>query len=129
MFFIGGITPAQKEIFYQAAAFVCDRCGRYGRYQVYMTYMCLSLFFIPVLKWNRKYIVKTSCCGTVYELDPVIGARLAKGEDIAIRPEHLTFVSEGHEMPAWEVPVKRCANCGYETKENFDFCPKCGNRF
>ena len=27
------------------------------------------------------------------------------------------------------VLVKRCSNCGYETKENFDYCPKCGKRF
>lgn len=129
MFFIGGITQGTKELAYQAAAIICGRCGRYGRYQVYMTYMCLSLFFIPVLKWNRRYYVKTTCCGTVYELDPEIGKRLSKGEDLEIKPEELTLVSEGHQAPAWQMPVKRCQVCGYETKENFDFCPKCGNRF
>ena len=129
MFFIGGITQGSKEILYRAAAMVCDRCGRYGKYQVYMTYMCLSLFFIPVFKWNRRYYVKTSCCGTVYELAPEVGARLAKGEDLTIMPQDLTLVADGHEMPAWQVPVKRCENCGYETRENFDFCPKCGQRF
>ncbi|WP_334292334.1 zinc-ribbon domain-containing protein [Pseudobutyrivibrio xylanivorans] len=24
---------------------------------------------------------------------------------------------------------KRCSNCGYETAEDFDYCPKCGVRF
>ncbi|WP_408633815.1 zinc-ribbon domain-containing protein [Pseudobutyrivibrio xylanivorans] len=24
---------------------------------------------------------------------------------------------------------KRCSNCGYETAEDFDYCPKCGLRF
>lgn len=129
MFFIGGITQGTKDLLYNAAAMVCDRCGRYGRYQVYMTYMCLSLFFIPVFKWNRRYYVKTSCCGTVYELEPELGSRIARGEEPEIRPEDLTLVSEGHQTPAWEVPVKKCRVCGYETKENFDFCPKCGNRF
>lgn len=73
--------------------------------------------------------MKTTCCGTVYELNPETGRRLARGEDLEIRPEDLTLVSEGREAPAWQVPVKRCQVCGYETKENFDFCPKCGNRF
>lgn len=129
MFFIGGITQGTKELLYNAAAMVCERCGRYGRYQVCMTYMCLSLFFIPVFKWNRRYYVRTSCCGTVYELDAELGARIARGEEPEIRQENLTLVSEGHQPPDWEVPVKKCRVCGYETKENFDFCPKCGNRF
>ena len=129
MFFIGGITQGTKELVYNAAAIICGRCGRYGRYQVFMTYMCLSFFFIPIFKWNRKYYVKTSCCGTVYQLNEEVGKRIAAGEDISIREEDLTLVSEGHNAPAWDVPVKRCANCGYETKENFEYCPKCGKRF
>lgn len=24
---------------------------------------------------------------------------------------------------------KRCSSCGYETQEDFEFCPKCGQRF
>lgn len=73
--------------------------------------------------------MKTTCCGTVYELNPETGRQLDRGEDLEIRPEDLTLVSEGREAAAWQVPVKRCQVCGYETKENFDFCPKCGNRF
>ena len=129
MFFIGGITQGTKELVYNAAAMICGRCGRYGRYQVFMTYMCLSFFFIPIFRWGRKYYVKTSCCGTVYQLDEEVGKRIAAGEDVPIREEDLTLVSEGHDAPAWDVPVKRCSNCGYETKENFDYCPKCGKRF
>ena len=107
MFFIGGITQGTKELVYNAAAMICGRCGRYGRYQVFMTYMC----------------------GTVYQLDEEVGKRIAAGEDVPIREEDLTLVSEGHDAPAWDVPVKRCSNCGYETKENFEYCPKCGKRF
>ena len=93
MFFIGGITQGTKELVYNAAAMICGRCGRYGRYQVFMTYMCLSFFFIPILKWNRKYYVKTSCCGTVYQLNEEIGKRIAAGEDVPIREGDLTLVS------------------------------------
>lgn len=78
MFFIGGITQGTKELVYNAAAMICGRCGRYGRYQVFMTYMCLSFFFIPIFKWGRKYYVKTSCCGTVYQLDEEVGKRICR---------------------------------------------------
>ena len=129
MFFVGGISQGTKELLYQAVMFVCDRCGRYGRYQVFMTYSYLSLFFIPVFKWNRRYFAKSTCCGTVYEINQEIGQRIARGEELQLRPEHLNLISDGHQAPAWQMEAKRCANCGYETKENFDFCPKCGNRF
>ena len=106
MFFIGGITQGTKELVYNAAAMICGRCGRYGRYQVFMTYMCLSFFFIPILKWGRKYYVKTSCCGTVYQLNEEVGKRIAAGEDVSIREEDLTLVSEGHD--AWRRSRRTC---------------------
>lgn len=129
MFFVGGISQGTKELVYQAIMFVCDRCGRYGRYQVFMTYSYLSLFFIPVFKWNRKYYAKSTCCGTIYEIHTEIGQRIAKGEEIQLRPEHLTLVADGHQEPEWQTEVKTCTGCGYETKENFAFCPKCGKKF
>lgn len=122
-----GINQGMKELAYNTSLFICGRCGRYGRYQMYMTYMCLSLFFIPTLKWNRRYYVKTSCCGTVYEASADIGKRIARGEEITITEDMLTLVSAGNAVPAWQ-PMKRCAFCGYETKEDFDFCPRCGQR-
>ena len=79
MFFIFGVNSGQKEIG-SFGPVICGACGSYGRYQVYMTYMCLSLFFIPVLKWGRKYYAETSCCQSLYELDPQAGRRLSRGE-------------------------------------------------
>ena len=87
MIFIGGISQGQKILDYVKTV-ICDRCGRYGRFQVVMTYMYFSFFFIPLFKWNRKYYVKMSCCGTVYELDPEVGKILARGGQVDI----LSFV-------------------------------------
>ena len=42
-----------------------------------------------------------------------------------ILPKHLTLVGNG----GYGYSYKRCNNCGYETAEDFEFCPKCGNRF
>lgn len=79
MFFMMGITDGRKDFDFNQVV-TCDECGRYGRYQVYMTYMVLSLFFIPCFKWNRHYYVQTTCCNALYELDPEIGRRIARGE-------------------------------------------------
>lgn len=122
MFFMMGITDGRKD-FEHSQMIICGACGAYGRYRVFMTYTVLSLFFIPCFKWNRKYYVEASCCGSLYALDPEIGARIARGENAEILPEHLTPVHLRNKAR------RACANCGYETDENFDFCPKCGKRF
>ena len=100
-----------------------------------MTYMCLSLFFIPVLKWGRKYYAETSCCQSLYELDPQAGRRLQRGEQTEIRPEELTLIrrggsSSGNAWQGWtDQPVVRyCPACGYETEEDFEYCPRCGRK-
>lgn len=120
MFIIWGIHSKQKKFNYEKL-FICNRCGQYGRYEVIMTYTCLALFFIPIIKWGKKYFVKTTCCGTLYALDSEIGKSIARGNDVEIRPEHLMNV----QGQSYEVK-RRCSQCGYETMDNFEFCPKCG---
>lgn len=119
-----GITDGRKDFDF-TQTIICNICGKYGRYQVFMTYTVLSLFFIPCFKWNKRFYVETSCCNTLYELDPETGKRIAKGENLEIMPENLTKVN----IPGYANAFKRCVSCGYETKEDFEYCPKCGNRF
>ena len=94
MFFILGITDGRKD-FEFTQTMICNICGKYGRYQVFMTYTVLSLFFIPCFKWNKHYYVQTSCCGTLYELDPKFGKQIARGEQVEILPQHLSQVRKG----------------------------------
>ena len=124
MFFMMGITDGRKNLDF-TQTIICNVCGRYGRYNVFMTYTVLSLFFIPCFKWNKHYYVQTSCCGTIYELNSEIGKSIARGEQVEIRPEHLTRVIQGD----CSYDRKRCSRCGYETTEDFEYCPKCGSRF
>ena len=126
MFFMMGITDGRKNLDYNQTE-ICRVCGRYGGFQVFMTYTVLSLFFIPCFKWNRHYYVQTSCCHTLYELDREIGRRIERGEDVRILPEHLQKVENGRSGYHYG-GYKRCTNCGYETTEDFVFCPKCGMR-
>lgn len=125
MFFICGINQAKKILDYTKTV-ICNLCGGYGRYQVFMTYSYFSIFFIPIIKWDRHYYVQMSCCNTVYELDQEKGKRLQRGESIDIGEQDLTLVQSGQRTNQWN--RKRCSNCGYETSEDFDYCPKCGHR-
>lgn len=130
MFFVFGINSGSKPIEY-VKSILCNRCGKYGRYEVTMTYMCFSLFFIPIFKWNKQYYVKTTCCGTLYTLDPAIGKRIQKGENIEFSEEDLTLIRAGfHNGWSYSNAEKslHCSNCGFETTEDFIYCPKCGGR-
>ena len=122
MFFMMGITQGRKDLAYDHLM-VCEACGQYGRYQVYMTYMVLSLFFLPVFKWGKRYYAQTRCCSTLYELDPGIGRAIEHGSKVEIDPRYLSRVGRGAS------PYRRCRSCGYSTTEDFEYCPKCGQPF
>lgn len=145
MFLMIGVNQERKELgsFGHAG---CASCGSLGRYQVYMIYTCLSLFFIPILKWGRRYYVETSCCHSLYELNPEVGNRLRRGENVEIQAADLTLVRRGGAQKAYGYGAsaqsesaadgtgsspnfgRRCLACGYETMEDFSFCPKCGEQ-
>ena len=132
MFFMIGVNPQRKEYEYRGGVMICGKCGGYGRYRVYMTCMCLSLFFIPLFKWRKEYFAQSTCCGTTYALDPDIGRRIARGEEVEILPQHLREVFAGGSGGYGGYGgrrVRRCSACGYVTDEDFQFCPKCGRRF
>lgn len=111
---------------------LCGSCGSHGRYQVIMTYMYFSFFFIPLFKWNRRYYVKMDCCEAVYELDPVVGKAVLRGENPDIAEADLRLVQEGRYAKTWQEgskkPHKKCMRCGFETDEDYNYCPVCGGR-
>ncbi len=141
MFFFFGIMNDQKNLdFHQPMT--CDVCGRMGQYQVFVTYMVLSIFFIPIFKWGRTYYVRTSCCGSLYQLRPEVGRAIERGENVAIQQTDLYLEQRGQNTtgtPAGSTQqrlleqqgkwTKVCYNCGYTTTEDFEYCPKCGKKF
>ena len=122
MFFIMGISQGNKELIRNAGRMnICKNCGSYTTYNVFMTYMYLSIFFIPIFKWNIKYYTQSSCCKSIFILDKEKGKMIKNGEDVIINDADLRIVNE------YET-VKICKNCGYQTAQGFDYCPKCGNK-
>ena len=148
MFFFFGIMNDQKDLHFHQPM-TCDVCGRMGQYQVFVTYMVLSIFFIPIFKWGRTYYVRTSCCGSLYQLRPEVGRAIEHGENVTIQQTDLYLEQRGQagaqnrqygqhasaestqqrlleQQGKW---TKVCYNCGYTTTEDFEYCPKCGNKF
>ena len=120
MFFIMSILQSKKKLDWQQNG-ICPCCGAFSRFEVYFTYSYLSLFFIPVWKWNKQYYVKMRCCDAVYLLNPEKGNAIREGKSVSIDPEDLTPVQTGS-------LIKHCANCGYLLDDSFEYCPKCGKK-
>ena len=80
MFFIGvfGVNQAQKPIGVYNNA-ICPSCGKLTRFEILKTYSYLHMFFIPTFRWNNRYLVKATCCDSVFELDPETGRQFEKG--------------------------------------------------
>lgn len=121
MFFIGGISSKQKKLDF-SQTIICPHCGRYGHYEVIMEYMYLSLFFIPALKWNRKYYATSSCCGSFYSINNELGNGILNGEQVTLTDQDLHLVQNGQTHF-----LKQCPNCGFETQEDFQYCPRCAS--
>ena len=72
------------------------------------------------------------CCSAIYELEPEIGKAILRGEEPAITSADLHLVQEGKYTRTWQEgsgnPHKKCMRCGFETDEDYNYCPKCGGR-
>lgn len=120
MFFIMGVSQGRKKLNFDQMI-VCGHCGRYGHLEVYMVYSYLSLFFILVFKWGRSYCVRATCCDTVVPIDAELGRQIERGQ-VSSLPESIIPDTDRRRGK------KRCSACGFETEEDFQFCPKCGSR-
>jgi hypothetical protein len=98
---------------------VCSSCGKLARYEIHKTYRYFHIFFIPVFRWNVKYIAKASCCGCIYELDTLIGKEFEKNPETEIRKENLRPVHN-------YLPFKYCSDCKTDVPAEFNYCPYCG---
>ena len=122
MFFVFGVSSKEESIDFTQTK-VCSNCGAYGRFEVYLTYSYFSLFFIPLIKWKRKYFVRTTCCDSLYTIDEDLGKDIERGDVSKIDGTHLRpiRVNTNHK--------RTCLNCNFSTEEqNFVYCPKCGNK-
>ncbi|SHH50654.1 zinc-ribbon family protein [Anaerosphaera aminiphila DSM 21120] len=118
MFFIFGINQKRRDLDYNSNLII-HSCGKYGRMEVYMVYSLFSLFFIPIIKWNKKYFVRYTCCNQVFELDRKVGKKIEHGENVEIKDEFLSNLG-------YENGLIKCPNCGALSSDSFDFCPHCG---
>ena len=123
MFFVFGINNQFKELNINQNIF-CNVCGNYGHYKAFVTYMVFSIFFIPIIKWNKKYYLQTSCCDTVYEINKDTGKKLELEKDISIYEEDIIDVKHYGSINHKKI----CSNCQNQIEHDFLYCPICGKK-
>ncbi len=122
MFFIGvfGVQDKEEKI-ETGRKITCPACDAQTDMELVKTYTYFHAFFIPAFKWNIRYHLRTSCCGSVYELHPDVGKQFERGEDPVIRPEDLRRIDR-------YLPYKVCPDCGASVDAHYNFCPNCGKK-
>lgn len=126
MFFMLSINDKIDEIYTDENVRVCKACGKYGRYSLLMKYRRFSLFFIPIFKFHREYFVKSSCCDTYFTIDEEVAYDIASGRKTFINDEDIDILD--YKNGASEDYIKTCGSCGYQTYDDFKYCPKCGDK-
>ena len=67
MFFIFGWGRSAKKLG-QGYTLTCPNCHNTRAWQVVKTGQKVSLFFVPVAKWNTKYVMVCPICSAALEL-------------------------------------------------------------
>lgn len=122
MFFIGifGIDQKYKPIGTYNNV-ICPACGALTHYEIFKSYSYFHIFFIPTFKWNIKYYVRSTCCNSSFELDPLIGQEFERGNNPEIKEEHLHSANQ-------RSLYKYCRNCGATFDSSYSYCPYCGGK-
>ncbi len=122
MFLIMGIQEKEAVKEY-VQTLPCHNCSGERGFSVITHYRYFHLFFLPVWKWHFRHAVKCAACGTHYTVKP-------ESED--------KYGGDFSKLTYWDIePVNKrqfntalnlCSKCGNPMQEDFDYCPKCGNR-
>ena len=126
MFFMFSINDKVDEVYTDESVRVCKACGKYGRYSLLMKYRNYALFFLPVYKSHREYYVKANCCDSYFSIDEMAAEDIASERKSHIDDSDIEIIN--YSYGAYDETLKRCDSCGYETYEDFDYCPKCGEK-
>ncbi len=121
MFFIFGINSKREEIG-NNISISCPSCDRRGPFRAFVEYSALSIFFIPIFKWNKNYYLESTCCGSLYQVSDEIGRDLERNIRLDLSYSDLKPIYENNSRSY------TCPHCGYSAEADHVFCPKCGNR-
>ncbi|NCC81454.1 MAG: zinc ribbon domain-containing protein [Clostridia bacterium] len=117
MFFIGifGIYPEDRKITdVQVNNYPGYPMGVRG--DLYRNNSVFEFFFIPVLRFNKKYYLKFPDSHKIYLLDKDYAEEALKSE------KEVNF----YDLEEMDVQDNTCPDCGKIVEGNYKYCPYCG---
>lgn len=116
MFLIMDVIPLMKVL--KQCGGRCLTCNQQGQFELIMTCQCFRLFFIPIFKWHKTYILRHSCGGEAVMKEEVAMGILSGQVDIST----LQFTHEQGKR------IYKCSSCGKALEQAFEYCPYCGHK-
>ena len=80
MFFLIGGVSERNRVLRVFTNIVCA-CGGLTSAELVEYYTCFHLFFLPLLKWNRRFYVISRCCGP-YECPGEYAEEIMRGAKV-----------------------------------------------
>lgn len=117
MFFIGVMGISQKEkVVEEIENLPCLTCKETPEGKLVKVYSYFHVFFIPLIKWNIKYLALCSDCKQGFEVSEEKGKAIEKGRD---------------SLSYWDLKAilplqKSCMACDAILDAKHKFCPHCG---
>ena len=117
MFFIFGVMPKRKQLEY-VQQLTCPCCKTNRHFTFYDDCMCLSVFFIPFIKWGLEYFASSKSCSA--KVRPEAMKRVLRRETASLEE------GDFYDWSCYSETI--CKSCGTSLEAQFCFCPKCGRK-
>lgn len=125
VFFIVGVNHERQELDYYEPI-MCSCCTKYGCYEAYMEYSVFSLFFIPLLKFHKRFYARTTCCNSLYLIknkEKGLMMERGQGHNVFLKESDLELIQKGLCSSSLV-----CPDCGHENDETHKYCANCGKQ-
>ena len=119
MFFIMGSDAKLQQLGPVGA--VCPGCGQTLAFSLCKSFCYIHLFFIPVFRYQVRYIATCPGCACLYDVDPEAGRATEKGRLATLPASALTPRRDSGSVGA-------CPRCGAVNPPGSAYCNRCGSR-
>ena len=116
MFFIGILGTGTRKNRLGEVFFSCTGCiGE--KFTLVEFYKSFDIFFIPIMKLKKSYIIECSKCHSIYSVKPESIGNILKTKKVGY-DDIDKIIYEG----------SSCPKCGRTLLEKFIYCPFCGEK-